>query len=203
MSPSLPSWARGPCPYRYRWLLDNPIRRLLQPMNSTLDAIDLPKGNRALELGSGSGHFSVEAARRMGVGELVCLDIQPKMAGLLRRRLEGEGVGNARIIVGDALNLPLAADSLDAAFLVTVLGELPDRSRALAELQRVLRDSAVLSITESLPDPHYQRERTVRGECEASGFRWKRTVRRPLGFTMNFATVKAKESAGNAPVRSR
>ena len=96
------------------------------------------------------------------------------------------------------MNLPLEANSLDAAFLVTVFGELPDRRRGLAELRRALREGGVLSITESLPDPHYQRERSVRGECEAGGFLLQRTVRRPLGFTMNFVALKATESAGSA-----
>ena len=124
------------------------------------------------------------------------------MARYLRHRFEKEGVGNADVVVGDGLNLPLAADCVDGVFLVTVFGELPDRRRALAELWRVLREDGVLSITESLPDPHYQRERNVRGDCEAGGFRFRQIVRRPLGFTMNFTAAKATESADSGPARS-
>ena len=176
-----------PCPYSQRWLLSNPIRRLFHPMKKTLDAFDLPAGGRVLELGPGSGYFSIDAARRLGPGgRLLCLDIQPDMARFLRRQLQKERATNVDAIVGDAMNLPLRADLLDAAFLVTVFGELPDRQRGIAELRRALREGGVLSITESLPDPHYKRTSTVRGECEAGGFRLRRTVRRPLGFTMNF-----------------
>jgi len=201
--PRLGGTIRGPCPYKYRWLLSNPVRRLFHPLEKTLDAFGLPPGGRVLELGAGSGYFSVGEARRLAPdGRLLCLDLQPEMARYLRRRLDREGAGNADVVIGDGLNLPLEAGCVDGAFLVTVLGELPDRRRALAELWRVLREGGVLSITESLPDPHYRRERSVRSECEAGGFRFRQIVRRPLGFTLNFAAVKATGSAGSVPTRS-
>ena len=204
MSPHFPSWLRGPCPYGQRWMLNNPLRRLVHPPVRTVDAFGLPSDGRVLELGSGSGYFSIEAARRLGPsGRLLCLDLQPQMARFLLRRLEKQGVKNADVVVADALHLPLAADSLDGVFLVTVLGELPDRRRCLAELWHVLRPEGVLSITESLPDPHYRRQSSVRRECEAGGFLLRELVRRPLGFTMNFKAAKATGSAGSAPARSR
>jgi ubiquinone/menaquinone biosynthesis C-methylase UbiE len=203
MRPHLPSWLRGPCPYSQRWMLDNPVRRLLQPRARALDAIGLPAGGRALELGSGSGYFTFDAAKRLGAeGRLVCVDLQPKMARYLRRRLDEGGVGNVDVIVGDAMNLPLRPDSFDAAFLVTVLGELPNRQRGIAELRRAIRDGGTLSISEVLPDPHYQPRGRVRRECEAGGFRFQQIVRRPLGFVMNFVAATAIESADSAPARS-
>jgi len=185
-------WLRGPCPYGQRWILDNPLRWLVHPLGRTLDVFPLSPGGRVLELGPGSGYFSVEAARRLGPeGGLFCLDLQPEMTRALQRRLRKKGVRNAQVAVASALDLPLEGDSLDGAFLVTVLGELPDRRRALAELRRVLKEGGVLSITESLPDPDYQRESSVRRECEAGGFLFQELIRRPLGFTMNFVALKA------------
>jgi ubiquinone/menaquinone biosynthesis C-methylase UbiE len=83
--------------------------------------------------------------------------------------------------------MPLADCSLDCAFLVTVLGEVPDRPKALAELRRVLKPGGILSITESLPEPDYQFPDVVRDLCQASGFRLLEYHQRFLGFTMNFA----------------
>ncbi len=176
------------CPYSWRWMLDNLPRRVVQPLRSTVDSFHIDRGKIVLELGPGPGYFSVEVARRVGPeGRLVCVDIQPEMIGALRRRLLREGVSNALPTVGDALALPLADCSVDCAFLVTVLGELPDRPKALAELRRVLKPGGILSIAETLPDPDYQFPDVVRDLCRASGFRLLEHHRCLLGFTMNFA----------------
>jgi ubiquinone/menaquinone biosynthesis C-methylase UbiE len=177
-----------PCPLRWCWLVDSIPRRLVQPLRSTVDSFHIDRGHTVLELGPGPGYFSVEVARRVGPeGRLVCVDIQPEMIGVLRRRLLREGVTNALPVVGDALGLPLAESSVDCVFLVTVLGEVPDRPKALAELRRVLKPGGILSISETLPDPDYQFPDVVRDLCRASGFRLLEHHRRLFGFTMNFA----------------
>jgi ubiquinone/menaquinone biosynthesis C-methylase UbiE len=176
------------CPYSWRWMVDNLPRHVVHPLRSTVDGFHIDKGHTVLELGPGPGYFSGEVARRLGPeGRLVCVDIQPEMIGALRRRLLREGVTNALPMVGDALTLPLADCSVDCAFLVTVLGEVPDRPKTLAELRRVLKPDGILSITETLPDPDYQFPDVVRDLCRASGFRLLEHRGRLLGFTMNFA----------------
>jgi ubiquinone/menaquinone biosynthesis C-methylase UbiE len=183
---------KGPCPYSARWMLDNLPRRVVHPLRSTVDGFRIDKGHTVLELGPGPGYFSVEVARRLGPeGRLVCVDIQPEMIGALRQRLLREGVTNALPMVGDALGLPLADSSLDCAFLVTVLGEIPDRPKGLAELRRVLKPGGTLSITEILPDPDYQFPDVVRDLCQASGFTLLEHRGRFLGFTMNFAVSES------------
>jgi ubiquinone/menaquinone biosynthesis C-methylase UbiE len=148
----------------------------------------LRSGSTVLELGPGTGYFSIEAARLMGAsGRLVCLDIQRPMLRELRGRLAADGVTNAHPVLGDALRLPLADASVDAAFLVTVLGEIPDRPQGLAELRRVLKPGGTLSVTENLWDPDYQLEDTVRDLCRACGFAPREHHRGLLGYTMNFA----------------
>jgi len=184
-----------PCPLRWRWMLDNLPRRVVQPLRSTVDSFHIDTGRTVLELGPGPGYFSVEVARRLGSeGRLVCVDIQSEMIGALRRRLLRERVSNALPMVGDALALPLADSSVDCAFLVTVLGELPDRPKALAELRRVLKPGGTLSIAEVLPDPDYQFPDVVRDLCRASGFRLLEHRGRFLGFTMNFAASEGAPS---------
>lgn len=178
---------RRPFPLWLRLLLENPVRRAVHPLGPTVDKFRLRKGGTALELGPGSGYFTAEAASRVGEGgRLVCIDIRPETARFLRRRLRREGAGNAHVVVADARSLPLKDGTLDGAFLVTVLGEIPDRQRAIAELRRAMKPGGVLSITESLPDPDYQTQRAVRSLCANAGFEPSELFRRPGGFTMNF-----------------
>jgi SAM-dependent methyltransferase len=179
---------RGPMPHTMRWILHTPVRRFIHPVRPMLDLFGVRPGATVLELGPGNGYFSIDAARLLGAGgRLVCLDIQRPMLTDLRGRLAVAGVTNAHPVLGDAHRLPLADASIDVAFLVTVLGEIPDRPRGLAELRRVLKPGGTLSITEHLTDSDYQFEGSVRDVCRASGFEPGEHQRRFLGFTMNFA----------------
>jgi len=108
------------------------------------------------------------------------------MAMALRRRLSSSDVRNADVVIGEAGALPLADQSVDCAFLVTVLGEIPDRPRALRELRRVLAPGGILSVTETLPDPDYQFMGSVRDLAGAAGFQVLEEIRRFLGYTSNF-----------------
>jgi len=178
----------GPMPFSEAPHLLHPLRRWIHPMRSTLEKFRLKPGNTVLELGPGPGYFTVEASRMVGPGgRILCLDIQPPMIGLLRQRLEEQHVANAHPMVGDATNLPLADSSVDAVFLVAVLGEIPDRPGAVAELRRVLRPGGVLSFMETLTDPDYIFQDSLRDLCRASGFRYLEHSRRLEGYTMCFS----------------
>ena len=181
---------RGAMPFSQASKLEHPLRPLIHPVRSTLEKFRFKPGDTVLELGPGIGYFTVEASRMVGPeGRILCLDIQPQMIGALCRKLDEQQIANAQPMLGNALSLPLADDSVDAAFLVTVLGEIPDRPRAIAELRRVLRPGGVLSFSESLMDPDYQLEDSVRDLCRASGFEVLEHSRERLGYTMCFAAL--------------
>jgi ubiquinone/menaquinone biosynthesis C-methylase UbiE len=178
---------RGPMPFTEAGTLRNPLRGLIHPVRRTLERAHVEPGATVLEVGPGTGYFSVEASRMIGGGgRLLCLDIQRQMLAELSGRLREAGVINADFLLGNATRLPLADDSVDTAYLVAVLGEVPDRPQALWELRRVLRRGGVLSITETLTDPDYQLEDSVRDVCRAAGFEPLEHVRGLLGYTMNF-----------------
>lgn len=84
------------------------------------------------------------------------------------------GVSNVEMQVADAYSLPAKEASVDVAFMATVLGEIPDRKRALAELRRVLKPDGVLCIGESVLDPHCSRISDVTQLCENEvSSRWR------------------------------
>ena len=71
---------------------------------------------------------------------------------------------------GDARRLPFPRASFDVAFLVAVLGEVPEPRKCLRALHRVLRPGGLLSITEHLPDPDFSKLSTLRALVEGEGF---------------------------------
>jgi len=179
-----------PCPSSFAWLVNNPIRR--RYMRPLLDRVGIRPGERVLELGPGPGTFTVDAARCVGPeGRIIAVDIQPEMIAQVDRRVREAGLTNVETHVAGAHALPLDDASVDRAFLVTVLPEIPDQGQALAELHRVLKPGGVLSITEEFMDPHYPfLSETVR-RVEAAGFRLERRMGNWWIYTANFVKREA------------
>jgi ubiquinone/menaquinone biosynthesis C-methylase UbiE len=165
-----------PCPFSSAGALDQPGRDWVASPEQILGAFELRSGERALEIGPGTGYYSREAARRVGEdGRLICLDLQRKMLLEVRRRIDAEGRGNVDFLLANAVSIPLRSASVDHVFLIGVLGEIPDRSRALLEIHRILKPRGRLSVSEQLPDPDFVTKRTLRRELRAAGFVEDRT----------------------------
>jgi ubiquinone/menaquinone biosynthesis C-methylase UbiE len=154
----------------------------------TLDRLDLHSGQRVLEIGPGPGRLLIPAAQRvMPHGEVVGIDVQPKMINRLRKNAEAAHVSNLTTIVGDAALCHVPAASFDVVFLSTVLGEIPDRSAALAQCFRALKPGGRLCVTEVVLDLHYQSQATVRRLAEGAGFRFQTIEGGWWFYTAHFA----------------
>ena len=184
---------RAPCPASLACLVNNPVRR--RYMRPVLDRVGIQPGERVLELGPGPGAFTVEAARRVGAqGRLIAVDIQPRMIAQVEKRVREAGLTNVETHVADAYHLPLEDASVDRAFLVTVLPEIPDQARALAELRRVLRSpepaegkpGGLLSITEDFFDPDYPLAFETIRRVGAAGFSLEQRFGNFWLYTVNF-----------------
>jgi len=183
-----------PCPAAIAPLLDHPLRR--RYMHGVLDRIGIQPGERVLELGPGAGAFTVEAAGRTGpTGQLVAVDTQSRMIDFVQRRVAENCLANVETHVADAYDLPVGDGSVDRAFLVAVLPEIPDQGRALAELRRVLKPQGILSITEEFPDPDYRFASETIRRVEAAGFRLDQRYGNFWVYTLNFRRV-GQESVG-------
>lgn len=173
------------CPASLSWLVHNPVRRWY--MRSVLDRVGIQPGERVLELGPGPGTFTLYAAQRVGpAGRIIAVDIQPEMIARLERRMLQAGLTNVETRVASAYDLPLEDESVDRAFLITVLPEVPDQGRALAELRRVLKPGGLLSITDEFIDPDYPFPFETIRRVEAAGFRLEQRFGNLWVYTINF-----------------
>lgn len=164
-------FVKSPTPAFLVSFMDNPVRRWIQPPTKVVGWMSIEEGMQVLELGPGSGIFTVEASRLAGeTGRVFAVDIQPGVISKLNGRLRREGVTNVVGKVASAYELPLPSRSIDRAFMITVLPEVPDPRKALVEIRRVLKDDGLLAIGEFLPDPDYPRRRTVVRWCRDAGF---------------------------------
>src|SRR5438552_7470005 len=110
----------------------NPARRLVQSPRRTVGAIGLDRGARVLELGCGPGFFSPNVVRAAAGGQVVLLDLQSDMLQLARQRV---GALRAEYVQASGSALPFATARFDAAFIATVLGEIPDQVACIVDVR--------------------------------------------------------------------
>jgi ubiquinone/menaquinone biosynthesis C-methylase UbiE len=155
-----------PAPAFIGRFLDSDLRRAMQPPDPIIERSGIEPGNKVLEVGCGSGAYTLHVARAVGEKGTVCaLDIQQAMLRQLERKLtlpENQDVHNVELYEHSAYDLPFDDATFDVVYMITVLPEIPDPARALAEIWRVLKPEAVLAVTEFFPDPDYpRRARTI------------------------------------------
>ncbi|MBN1428340.1 MAG: class I SAM-dependent methyltransferase [Anaerolineae bacterium] len=174
-----------PCPASLGWIVNNPLRR--RYMRPVLDRVGIQSGETVLELGPGPGAFSIDAARRLEPqGKLIVVDIQADMIAQVKARVQQAGVANVEMHVANAYALPIEDNSVDRAFLVTVLPEIPDPVRGLHEIYRVLKPGGVFSTTEEFLDPDYPRRKTTIKWARAAGFELTERYGNVWVYTLNF-----------------
>lgn len=118
----------------------------------------LKPGEVVLDLGCGAGIDTLLAAQTVGPqGKAIGLDMTPAMLERAREHVALMGLGNVELREGLMEELPLPDTSVDAIISNGVLNLSTRKSRALAEMLRVLRPGGRVSIadlvvTEALPE---------------------------------------------------
>ena len=92
---------------------------------------------RSLEIGAGTGYFSLNLLQAGVVESATCTDISPGMVTTLAANAERLGL-QVSAAQADAESLPFADESFDLVLGHAVLHHLPDLSQAFAEFHRVL-----------------------------------------------------------------
>jgi ubiquinone/menaquinone biosynthesis C-methylase UbiE len=181
-------WRKNPsaCPYGQRFWVEAPHPFITR---ARLGEILEPKrGERVLEVGPGTGYYTLDVAEWVGPdGSVDILDLQQEMLDHTMRRAGERSVTNVTPTQGDATALPFEDGTYDAAFLVTVLGEVPDQDAALRELARVLKPGGRLVVGELLGDPHYVALRPMRLRAAAAGLAFDRRSGSPVGYFARFS----------------
>jgi len=98
---------------------------------------------RSLEIGAGTGYFTLNLMQEGVIGAGVCTDVSPGMLAALRANAERLGL-TVETSACDAAALPFADASFDLVLGHAVLHHLPELERSFAELARVLRPGGVL-----------------------------------------------------------
>ncbi len=92
---------------------------------------------RSLEIGSGTGYFTLNLMRAGIVAQATCTDISPGMLSTLSANAQRLGL-DVRTAIADAESLPFEDGSFDLVLGHAVLHHIPDLAKAFSEFARVL-----------------------------------------------------------------
>jgi ubiquinone/menaquinone biosynthesis C-methylase UbiE len=180
-----------------------------------LKLLDVCAGESVLGIGFGTGHGLVSLARAAGPnGKVFGLDLSDQMVELAAGNLKKAGLlERARLLCGDAVQLPYADKSMDAIFMSFALElfDTPEIPKVLRECKRVLRRGGRIAVVGMSKDakrdalieflewvhlrfPQYLdcRPIYVRKALERAGFRIKRALKRRMWIPVEIVlAVKA------------
>lgn len=98
----------------------------------------------ALEIGAGTGYFSLNLLQAGLIERSTATDISPGMLARLEENADRLGV-EVETVVTEAETLPFAGESFDLVFGHAVLHHIPGLDRAFSEFRRVLRPGGTLA----------------------------------------------------------
>jgi len=134
--------------YDAKWGIDfGPIgqEQVRLKLAKALGGLDGRSFGDGLEIGSGTGYFSLNLVKLGIVRRLTATDISPGMLDRLAATAQGLGIEDVTTVATEAEQLPFEDESFDLAFGHAVLHHIPDLERAFAEFRRVLRPGGVIA----------------------------------------------------------
>ena len=108
-----------------------------------LGSVPVEPFSDALEIGAGTGYFSLNLLQAGVIAKATATDISPGMLEALQANAN-ELKLEVRTVRAEAELLPFEADSFDLVFGHAVLHHLPDLTKAFGEFHRVLRPGGTM-----------------------------------------------------------
>lgn len=130
------------------WSMESRLRHWLMPPKKTLLGAGVSPGQVVLEVGCGTGFFTLPAAEVIGEsGQLIAMDPLSDYVDRVRTKVRDAGLNNVEVLRRDALNTNLDDASVD---IVLFFGVLPyptlPLDKLLPEMRRVLKVEGTLAV---------------------------------------------------------
>jgi ubiquinone/menaquinone biosynthesis C-methylase UbiE len=160
------------------WVLNSPLRTLIEvrllgmPRSAFLNEVSHHvRGDEVvLDVGAGSGYFSLAIAKKLNSGKVICFDLSEEMLQRLKHKAKKEGLENRiQIMNGEASSLDLNDESVDLVVSSFAFHEISSPETVLMEMIRVLKPNGWVIITDYLRDTWLGKMATTYHSADAYG----------------------------------
>jgi demethylmenaquinone methyltransferase/2-methoxy-6-polyprenyl-1,4-benzoquinol methylase len=157
-------------------IMDSRLRYVFWKPEKILAEAGLSDGMNILEVGCGTGFFTIPAAGMVGTnGHITSIDVLSKSVELVTEKIKQQGITNATILQRNALDTKLDSQSFDRVFVFGVIpAPMLPADQLSGELHRLLKPDGVLAVW----PPSW-----VKGEIEGTGlFKFQSTENGVMRF---------------------
>jgi SAM-dependent methyltransferase len=134
-------------------VMESPVRYWLCPPSRVLEGSGIASGMTVLEVGCGTGYFTLPGARRLGGdGRLAAIDLLEGSVEMVSRKVKAAGLTNVHVVRGDALRTPFPTGTFDVALLFGVIpAPMLPIDVIVREMRRVLKPAGRLAVWPHVP----------------------------------------------------
>ncbi len=180
-----------PCPSWLAWLVehDNPFAKVHRAA-SIVVVSGVKPGMTVLDAGCGPGRVTIPLAKTVGsTGRVVALDLQQNMLDRVKLKADAEKITWIEFQNQGLGSGKLPKDHFDKATLITVLGEIPNPSMALAEIYHSLKTGGTITIAEIIFDPHFLKKSRVIKLAKTAGFELQKEAGSWYAYSLVFIKI--------------
>jgi ubiquinone/menaquinone biosynthesis C-methylase UbiE len=136
-----------------RWVVNNPLRAVVQGIEIRLLKEHMETGSRSrfLEIGCGRGAGARLILRDFAPETLIASDLDTAMLVKAARYLSADEQRRILLSAADVLSLPFREGTFDVVFGFGVLHHVPDWRPSMAEVWRVIRPGGIYFLEEIYP----------------------------------------------------
>ena len=185
--------------------LERPSRAAEERTDLLVRKLPLEADDVVVDLGAGTGYFSLPIARRVPKGRVLAVDLQPEMLQRVRAAAKAAGLKNVEAIQATEADPRIPEGEADLVLIVDAYHEFSHPVEVARGIARGLRPGGRLFLVEyRAEDPsvpikplHKMSEAQAIREIQASGLRWVETQghlprQHVLVFEKPRSSVKAK-----------
>jgi ubiquinone/menaquinone biosynthesis C-methylase UbiE len=133
--------------------MESRFRYKFYPPGKILNGISELDGSTVLEIGCGTGFFTIPAAKLIGEnGSLTSIDILQESVDLVSKKVEAAQLNNVNVLKRNVLKTDFNSDTFDIVILFGVVpAPMVPLDQILSEIDRVLKPKGLLAIWPSIP----------------------------------------------------
>ncbi|HJP03606.1 MAG: class I SAM-dependent methyltransferase [Gammaproteobacteria bacterium] len=164
--------------------LERPAREQEERTDLLLESLPLEPDSVVVDLGAGSGYFSIPIATQVPEGRVIAVDIQQEMLDRLAMHAGEAGVDNIDLVLATETDPRVPANSADLVLIVDAYHEFSHPREVMLGVAKGLKPGGLLYHLEyRAEDPqvtilrlHKMTEQQAIREVEAAGLKWLETL---------------------------